>query len=106
MVYQAHARWSRERIDAPPERWMSEILEEAGRLAGPWAAHPAWTQAHRWRYARIDRGSELSGPLLAALPGGARVGLAGELFAPGGGIEVAWQSGRRLARMLMQEERS
>lgn len=100
-VIQAHARWSREHIDDPG--WANTLLAEATRLLGPWAATPTLTQEHRWRFARVDMGTELTGPLLIHLPGGARLGLAGELFAPGGGVEAAWLSGRELARRISEE---
>ncbi len=96
MVYQAHPRWSRARLDAPGDAWRDEVLAEAGRLLGAWAARPAWTHAQRWRHARVDRGTELARPMLLTLPGGARIGLAGEVFAPGGGAEAAWRAGRML----------
>jgi len=102
MVYQAHPRWSREHLDDP--RWPDAILAEAARILGPWAAAPTWTQSHRWRHARTDRSAELRGPLHLELPGGARLGLCGELFAPGGGVEAAWSSGERLARRILAEE--
>jgi hypothetical protein len=102
MVYQAHPRWSREHLG--DDDWPAAMLAEAGRILGPWAASPTFTQAHAWRQARTDLGAELSAPLLCTLPGGARLGLAGELFAPGGGIEAAWVSGQRLARRILDEE--
>jgi len=101
LVFQAHARWSRAHLD--DEGWPAALLAEAARLLGPWAASPRLTQAHRWRYARTDRGAELSAPLLLRLPGGARVGIAGELFAPGGGVEAGWLSGRMLAGQILAE---
>ena len=79
------------------------MLEEAARLIGPWASRPEWHQSHRWRHARVDRGAELAGPMLLRLPGGGHLGLAGEIFAPGGGVEAAWTSGRRLARRILSE---
>lgn len=103
MVYQARPRWSRERLSLPPESWSAEVLEEAARLIGPWAARPVWHQSHTWRYARVDLGSELTGPMLVLLPGGGRLGLAGEIFWPGGGVEAAWSSGRRLAQRVLAE---
>lgn len=105
LVHQAHPSWSRERLDSPPESWTEEILREAGRLLGAWAARPLWRQAHRWRYARTDLASALSGPMLLTFAGGARLGLAGEVFAPGGGVEAAWLSGRRLAGRILEEKR-
>lgn len=103
LVYQARPRWSRDHLEEPPEAWGAEILKEAGRRLGPWAARPAWVQAHRWRYARLEAGNELAGPVLCELDGGVRLGLAGELFSPGGGVEAAWASGRRLARRILEK---
>jgi predicted NAD/FAD-dependent oxidoreductase len=104
LVYQAHARWSSEH--SAGDGWAHRVLDEAGTLLGSWAAAPSFFQAHSWRYARTDRSAELCEPLLLDLPGGARLGLAGELFAPGGGVEAAWISGRRLARRILAEDAS
>jgi len=101
LVLQAHPRWSREHLDDPA--WPDRLLEEAGRVVGPWAALPGHREPHRWRYARHDRSAELAGPVLLALPGGARLGLCGDRFAPGGGVEAAWHSGRALARRILEE---
>ncbi len=103
MVYQAHPGWSHDRLEGDPAGWGAAMLEEAGRLIGAWAATPHLLQTHRWRYARVDRGTEFSSPVLLDLGGGLRLGLAGELFSPGGGIEAAYLSGCRLADRLLQE---
>jgi renalase len=102
LVYQAHPRWSREHF--ADEHWPEAMIAEAARLVGRWAAEPSFRHAHRWRHARTDLGAELSAPLLLALPGGARLGIAGELFSPGGGVEAAWLSGGRLARRILGEK--
>jgi hypothetical protein len=103
MVHQALPAWSRAHLEDPA--WPEAMLAEAARLLGPWAANPVATHAHRWRYARSDRSAELAGPVLLSLPGGGRIGLCGERFAPGGGVEAAWRSGRMLAgRILAGEE--
>jgi predicted NAD/FAD-dependent oxidoreductase len=104
LVLQAPPRFSREHIAEPEAAWTAAMLEEAARLYGPWAATPSWARAHTWRHARIDLGSELASPVLLELGGGARVGLAGDLFAPAGGVEAAFVSGRRLARRLLGKE--
>jgi hypothetical protein len=91
-------------LEAPDAEWSAQLLQEAARLLGPWAARPGWTRAHRWRFARTDISSELSRPMLVTLEGGARVGLAGELFARGAGVEAAWLSGRALAADLIGRE--
>jgi predicted NAD/FAD-dependent oxidoreductase len=103
-VYQARPCWSRLNLEAPVERWSGAVLEEAARLLGPWAGKPRWSSAHVWRYARADRGNEFNAPILIRCRPGVRLGLAGEVFAPGGGVEAAWLSGRRLARRLLDEE--
>jgi predicted NAD/FAD-dependent oxidoreductase len=101
LVYQAHPHWSAAHLEDPA--WPTAVRAEAARLLGPWAARPAVTEAHRWRHARNDRSAELAGPLLLSLPGGARLGICGDRFAPGAGAEAAWRSGRALARRILAE---
>ncbi len=102
LVLQAHAAWSRLHLDDPG--WPAALLAEAARVAGDWAGRPAATHAHRWRFARTDLASELSGPVLVRLPGGGAIGVCGDRFAPGGGVEAAWISGRELGRRLSAPE--
>jgi len=104
LVGQARPRWSRERLDQPAERWRSEILDAAAALAGNWVRQPLWTHAHCWRYARVDRGNELQQPIVLRFSGGQRLGLAGDIFAAGGGVQAAWLSGQRLAQRLTHED--
>ena len=102
LVYQAHPRWSHDHL--ADDRWSDRLLDEAARILGPWAGDPCLLHPHRWLHARTNLGAELSAPVYLALPGGARLGLAGELFAPGGGVEAAWMSAQRLARRILAEE--
>ena len=102
LVLQARPAWSREHLDDPD--WPRALLDEAGRVAGAWAAAPSATHAHRWRYARSDLASELAGPVLLQLPGGQELGVCGDRFARGGGAEAAWISGRELGRRLAAQE--
>src|SRR4029078_13192970 len=87
---------------ATPAAWITALLAEAARLLGPWAATPSFVHGHRWTHARTEHGSALHAPTLLRLPSdaptGPRLGLAGELFFPGGGACAAWMSGQRLAR--------
>jgi predicted NAD/FAD-dependent oxidoreductase len=99
LVCQAAPRWSHTRLEAPREDWSRELLAQTARRVGAWAASPELTHIHRWRYARLDRANELAGPVILHA-GGGRVGLAGDLFAPGGGMQAAWLSGNRLAMQL------
>jgi renalase len=98
LVLQARPAWSREHLEDPA--WPAALLAEAGRLAGPWAARPIHTYAHRWRHARHDGSAQLAGPVLLRL-GGGWLGLCGDRFGPRGGVEGAWRSGRALAGRLL-----
>jgi predicted NAD/FAD-dependent oxidoreductase len=104
LVAQARPGWSRARLGLPVEEWTGAILAEIGRIVAPWAGRPDWVQGHVWRWARTDGGNELSGPFRIRLDGGGTIWLGGEYFAPGGGVEAAWRSGRALARRLAGEE--
>jgi hypothetical protein len=99
LVCQGSARWSRARFDAPREEWGRELLGIVARRVGQWASRPAWVHAHRWRYSRLDRANELAAPLELHVEG-SRVGVAGDLFSPGGGVQAAWISGDRLGARL------
>ncbi len=104
LVFQAEPRWSREHLGVPEEEWSTGILAAAGDLLGSWAATPRQHSSHRWTYARVDRGNELTSPLLIRGKAGARLGLAGDVFAPGGGIQASYLSGDHLATRLLDEE--
>lgn len=99
LVLQGRPSWSRAHLDDPD--WSRALLDEAGRVLGPWAALPRVRHAHRWSHARSDRSAELAGPVLFTLPGGGRLGICGDRFAPGGGVEAAWRSGRIMAGRLL-----
>ena len=103
-VVQARPCWSRVHLEESENAWVAELIQEAARVVGPWAGRPSWVQAHRWRFARSDRGSEMSRPLALRVRGGGRVLVTGESFAPGGGIEAAWLAGNASARRLIEEE--
>ncbi len=105
MVIQARPQWSKERLQQPEEVWSTELLAQAATEVGDWVTRPLWTRAHRWCYARVDRGNELSRPILTAFPQGMRLGLAGDVFSPGGGVQAAWLSGAALAQRFLNEVR-
>lgn len=100
LVLQAQPLFSRAHLEEPEARWAPELLAAGAELLGEWAARPAWQQAHRWRHARVARGSELSHASLLRFPGGARLGLCGDAFHPAGGVEGAYLSGLELATRL------
>lgn len=100
VVVQARAAWSRARLGEPREAWSRELLDEAAALHGGWIARPELAQAHAWSRARVAAGTELAGPLLVELDGGAMLAVAGDGFHPAGGVEGAYRSGRALAARL------
>ena len=102
LVLQASASWSKKRLDQQKEEWGRELLDIAARRIGAWAASPRWTHLHRWKYSRLDRANELAGPMDLRI-GASRVGIVGDLFSPGGGIQAAWLSGDRLGARLLQQ---
>ena len=104
LVLQARPAWSSAVVGADPAEWAPRLLADAAGLIGPWVTQPATWQAQMWRYARSSPECELAGPLVLDLGQGRRVGIAGELFAPGGGVQAAWQSGVDLARRLLDKE--
>ncbi|MGV3622874.1 MAG: NAD(P)/FAD-dependent oxidoreductase [Archangium sp.] len=101
LVLQARPAWSRENLENPA--WPEVLLAEAGLLMGPWAAKPAASSAHRWTWGRNGRDAELAGPMLLSLQNGARLGVCGDRFAPGAGVEAAFSSGRALAARILAE---
>lgn len=102
LVFQTRRAWSRARLEVPPDVWADELLAIAAQRLGSWAGRPVARHAHRWRYARADRSALWPGPVVIDLPGRGRLGLAGDLFGPGGGIEGAYLSGRALAARLLE----
>jgi hypothetical protein len=102
LVIQALPAWSRKQWERPEAEWSAAMLGDVGRLAGSWAAKPETVQPHRWRFARVGSGGDLPGPMMVALPGGQRLGFAGDGFSPGGGVQAAWRSGRELAHRFLE----
>jgi renalase len=98
LVLQARPAWARRHMEDPD--WARTLLAEGARLLGAWVGSPSATHAHRWRYARTDLSSELAGPVLVRLGSGSSVGICGDRFARGGGVEAAWLSGRELGRRI------
>lgn len=103
LVLQALPFWSRVHWDESEAVWRAAMLREAGRHFGDWAAAPQRALGHRWRYARASDGGELTRPLLLEFNEGARLGVTGECFARGGGVQAAWKLGRMLASLLSGE---
>ncbi|HEX7477248.1 MAG TPA: FAD-dependent oxidoreductase [Polyangiales bacterium] len=103
LVVQARPAWSRVELGRGESEWAALLLHDAAQLLGPWADRPITLSAQRWRHARVGAESELAAPLVLDLPRGCRIGVAGELCAPGGGVEAAWRSGEELARRLLDE---
>ena len=103
LVMQARPAWSNGVFSMVEEEWGERLLADAAEIVGPWVARPTTFQTHYWKYARPSPGAQLSSPILVDLKGGRHLGIVGELFALGGGVQGAWYSGRRLAQRLLEE---
>jgi renalase len=103
LVIQGSPAFSRRELESEPARWGDALLEAAAAELGDWVGQPSWRQEHRWRYARLQRGDELSHPVLLEWAGGSRLGLCGEAFNPAGGAEGAYLSGLELAGRISAE---
>ncbi len=103
LMFQARPSWSREHLDDAD--WPAAVLSEASRVIAPWAGQPLTSSAHRWTWARNNRDWELTGPLLLPSAEGALVGLCGDRFAPGVGVEAAFTSGRALAARILSTQK-
>lgn len=101
LVLQARPRWSKANLDTPPDQWGTQLLSEAASQLGSWILSPRFRHPHRWRYARLERDNELAQPLCIMLSRNRRLGVAGDLFAPGGGVQAAWLSGKMLAQRFL-----
>ena len=101
LVYQCRSCFSRRHLESDPERWIPLVLSDASRLLGDWAGRPLWQSAHRWRYSRADSANTLARPLWITLGNGASIGVGGESFTPGGGVEGAFLSGLRLSERIL-----
>jgi len=101
LTLQSRPSWAAARLEVDREVWTRELLDEAGRLAGAWAAVPEAWAAHRWRYGRLGPSDHLvRPPLFRREASVGRWGMAGDLFDPDGGLQGAWRSGRALAARL------
>ena len=103
LVLQARPAWSKAILTRDEGEWVPQLLGDAARNIGSWVARPTKWQAHVWHHARTTPDCEFAGPLLLDLDRGRRMGIAGELFVPGGGVQAAWQSGKQLALRLLEE---
>jgi predicted NAD/FAD-dependent oxidoreductase len=97
LVIQAAPQFSRQHLHEEPQQWSALILKATANLLGEWVKSPLWMQAHPWEYARVQRGDELSHPVLLRWPTGQILGICGDAFNPRGGVEGAYLSGAELA---------
>lgn len=99
-VLQARPRFSAERMESPEVEWVADLLWEAAELLGPWASKPTWTQAHRWRCARMPAGQSLGENPCFESARGACVAVCGDAFGSDTGLEGAYFSGVALGEQL------
>jgi predicted NAD/FAD-dependent oxidoreductase len=100
LVVHGRPAFSREYLDADPATWAAELQWELGELLGPWAARPAWAQAHRWEGGRVRNADLLGGPVEFAPPSGGTILVVGDAFAATPGVEGAHASGNAAGERL------
>jgi renalase len=98
LVAHATGDWTRDHAGDDPERVTAALLRATARVAGRWAAAPAWSSRQLWPHAQLR--SVLPEPFLLA-GGHAPVGCCGDWCA-GPRVEGAWRSGRLLAAALLE----
>lgn len=100
-VFQARPHWSRTHWDETTDGWTSAVLQAGEAICGDRVSRPVWVDTHRWRYARLTGGDSLTAPLAIRLGNGGVIGVTGEAMAADGGVQAAWQAGRRMALELL-----
>jgi predicted NAD/FAD-dependent oxidoreductase len=94
-VVHASPAWSRDHLEAAPERVRDAMLASFAAITGAVRAAPVHADVHRWRFARAVR--PLGAPCV--LDASRRVGLCGD-WLHGNGVEAAYLSGLTLAGRL------
>ncbi|MCJ2063934.1 NAD(P)-binding protein [Methylobacterium sp. J-088] len=97
LTIHATADWSRDHLEEPKEAIIATLLQAAERHLGT-ALRPTYVEAHRWRYAQVERRlgmRNLYDPVL-------RLGAAGD-WCLGARIEAAYDSGSALAGAILAD---
>lgn len=94
-VLHASAAWSNAHLEEEPDHVTAPLLGALFAATGLTPIEPAWTTAHRWRYA-IAKNPLDDGALFDPHLG---IGTCGD-WANGNRVEGAWESGVRLANMI------
>jgi renalase len=94
----ASANWSTAHLEEAPEAVAATLLAAFRDVTGSGAIEPAYTAAHRWRYALVTE--PVGEAALYDRPSG--IGLCGD-WCLGGKIEAAFLSGRALVEKMLAE---
>ncbi|WP_267354482.1 MULTISPECIES: NAD(P)-binding protein [unclassified Methylobacterium] len=97
LTIHATADWSRDHLEEPKEAIIAALLQAAERHLGT-ALRPAYAEAHRWRYAQVERPLGVRNLYDPAL----RLGAAGD-WCLGARIEAAYDSGSALAWAILAD---
>lgn len=97
LTIHATADWSRDHLEAPKAAIIAALLAAAERRLGA-ALRPSYAEAHRWRYAQVERPLGVRTLYDPAL----RLGAAGD-WCLGARIEAAYDSGSALAGAILAD---
>jgi hypothetical protein len=90
-VAQAHSGWTRTHLEETPEAIAPLLLAAMAQVLGRLPT-PVLMQAHRWRFAKVERPAATA----FAWDAGLRIGVCGD-WRIGPRVECAWLSGQGLA---------
>jgi renalase len=91
-VVHASPAWTRRHLEDAPDTVAAALSSAFSALTG---AAPVWAQAHRWRYAQVERAAGTA----FAWDDGLGLGVCGD-WRIGPRVEAAWLSGDGLARAI------
>jgi hypothetical protein len=97
-VLHATPSWSRDHLEADPPAVLEDILRTFTRVVGGKVPDPAFSAAHRWRYARVDTPTEQS----CLYDSEQKIGACGD-WCVGGKIEAAFESGWEMAQRVIDD---
>jgi renalase len=99
-VLQAGPEWSAEHIDDAPDAVIALLCAAFSKAIGAMRPiKPSQAAAHRWRYASV---AENAPTAASRWYGEQLIGVCGD-WVDGGGVQAAWHSGQRIAKLIADD---
>lgn len=99
-VVQMSAKWTASRVDAEPDRYLSDVKEMAAEVLGVDLRRPSWYDTQRWRYSLPSAPADVD-----VLDEGADIGLffAGDYVAGRGRVSAAMETGFQVGETIREQ---